>query len=102
GVVGNQKINANGVLGATGALERMRFQIKYLVSGCVRAVRKRLAKQLVRSLHRVLPVTESDIQPESRELRIRVGRGPGKSVARSTDPGNGVLRSSTFAESIND
>ena len=80
----------------------MRLQIEYLVDICVRAFGKRFTEQVIGRLHGVLPVADSNVQPEARELRIRFGCGPGKSSARSIDPGDCILGPAGFAIAVDD
>src|SRR5258707_13615049 len=80
----------------------MRLQIKYFLAVWVRAFGKGFAEQVIGGLHSVLPVTKGNVQPKSRELRVRVSRGPDKSRSSSIDPGDGVLGPARFAIAVDD
>src|SRR5258706_396024 len=80
----------------------MCLQVKKLIDSRAAVSWKGLLQQFVGRLHGMRPVPQGDVQSEPGEGRVSRNQIPGKTLASSIDPDNGIQGSSRFTVTIDD
>src|SRR5437588_325389 len=100
--VGDALVGFYRLLFLPGLLQTEGAQVRNLRRARVHGARESHAAQLVARRERRRPVGARNVEAQSREDRVRLGRRPSEARARSLYPGQRVVRAPGLAQRVND